>query len=32
MIIVDLYNPFADVNLIRAFLKSYCEEIRGGDK
>lgn len=32
MITVHLYNPFVDVLLIRAFLFSYCEDLRGGER
>lgn len=32
VITVHLYNPFADINLVRAFLSSYCDNLRGGDK
>lgn len=32
VITVHLYNPFADVDLVRAFLDTYCDELRGGEK
>lgn len=32
MITVHLYNPFADPALVWAFLETYCEKLRGGDK
>lgn len=32
VITVHLYNPFADINLVRAFLSNYCDDLRGGDK
>lgn len=32
VITVHLYNPFADVNLVKAFLANYCEDLRGGDR
>lgn len=30
IITVHLYTPYADVNLVRAFLSNYCEDLRGG--
>lgn len=32
MIIVHMYSPFSDVLKVRAFLKNYCEELKGGEK
>lgn len=32
VITVHLYNPFADISLVRAFLLTYCDELRGGEK
>lgn len=32
MIIIHMYNPFADFALVRAFLVNYCEELKGGEK
>lgn len=31
-IVVHMYNPFADVSLVKAFLNNYCDKLRGGDK
>lgn len=32
VIIVHMYIPFADFSVVWAFLQSYCEGLRGGDK
>lgn len=31
MIVVHMYNPFADPALVRAFLDNYCEVLKGGE-
>lgn len=32
MVIVHMYNPFADPAMVRAFLAGYCEVLKGGEK